>query len=1265
MAQGSPRPLSAARKTGQMVGRTKVLKAVHKAIYGPGQALRVVLIRAEGGYGKTRLLEEVLWRAGHPRWRPQREMSSADRQAGLEWASPGTTTISDLVDLIDTTLQERDRFIGELRNSLHWPEQVDPQQFDPEMWQGIETTSYDAEYYRLQQLRVQAAPLSEVRRVADEATKAFLDDIVRETAVRRVVIALDTVEQLSYVTSEWLMDNHLLEPDDLAGRTHQWLENILSEGHRERPLQNLTLLLFGRGKQGGPFFESIQKAIQQGQNKGFHYEIIDRHVKSFDEQETQQYFKELTADWEGRSKDEALQTGFLSTNTSRITRYFDAIARAEAQTPFQDTYRVLRLLTEGIPVRLALYAQLIVEGHRVPKPLRWNYEQAQKEVKQRTKAVIQWEIEDEFIMLLFRQQTDLRAQILLTLARTPRGLNAEQLCFILYAGLDAKPATWRAEPGQLHEITELLKSMVDLYLVKRRASWSQLAKLRGNGEEEEKSISLRLGLQDEIYRIYAEHMAPFQPPETKAVKKIKRYLNTFSADLDSRCESEKGERRVLYQRLQAWAAYQLGVHRRLKRIYLKNDETQFEADLRPNDPATFSLRKLENPEVEQRDWLQAAINIFQVEEMIYALVRRPDYNFNRDYTDLGYFNSKADEEGADFAAQAAAWQVLYDEYGVYLKFADFRKRPDEDKRTAVDVLQQAMLQEDVSRWLKRFVIWGYYDRAIKFAERVEAIIRDLPAGNDIDQRNRYTWHHPLSEGERHLWTAYAQIYTASNNDIPAVNEALRTTLTRLGELYEATVEEEVFSEEYETPIMGFKGIPDKGIPDHPARNRLGRLLSYGSNILGYGYISVGRVHDAVTYYGRALAYVRGDEGDNTHTHRAIVLNNLSRALADLGEDSTAVCLDGLHLRLQEAAEIPLAYSYNTLALIHDRLREPTRAWDDAAKAVAYFRRAEFRRGLGLALLQLAGAMRHLAGEARSGETAIDQPARLCDIAEGLLREALDLFTGPDRPINEPMRIVEILTEFGNLNRDRLLVAEDQISANDRQTYYDLALKDYAQAQSLAEEKELWKYVVDIQVNTAWLQIYKGEEQLALEILEQAEATIARHFGDTYFIDTIALPPVAELGDPWILPQLSKVHSLRGRVAMAAFRVRDKEIEKRYPESEAKKRHLEVSRDEVAIGKLARAAEEYTLAIGYAEHFSPRSATVSHLLSKLYNEINDFSAIGLEDFQKHAAAAQRTYQHLNVAAILGPFLPNVFGLTPLPQSDQNELNGHDGIKHHED
>ena len=58
--------LGAAQRTTQIISRQKELDKLELAVCAPGNETRVIVIRSDGGIGKSRLLEELLKIAGHP-----------------------------------------------------------------------------------------------------------------------------------------------------------------------------------------------------------------------------------------------------------------------------------------------------------------------------------------------------------------------------------------------------------------------------------------------------------------------------------------------------------------------------------------------------------------------------------------------------------------------------------------------------------------------------------------------------------------------------------------------------------------------------------------------------------------------------------------------------------------------------------------------------------------------------------------------------------------------------------------------------------------------------------------------------------------------------------------------------------------------------------------------------------------------------------------------------------------------------------------------
>ena len=82
-------PLEAARQSTKMIGQTVALEQIQQAIFAQDKRFKVVLVHAQGGMGKTRLLEEV------------------GIKVSREWAALGNTAVSQLIDVIDIRLHDR------------------------------------------------------------------------------------------------------------------------------------------------------------------------------------------------------------------------------------------------------------------------------------------------------------------------------------------------------------------------------------------------------------------------------------------------------------------------------------------------------------------------------------------------------------------------------------------------------------------------------------------------------------------------------------------------------------------------------------------------------------------------------------------------------------------------------------------------------------------------------------------------------------------------------------------------------------------------------------------------------------------------------------------------------------------------------------------------------------------------------------------------------------------------------------------------------
>ncbi len=1212
--------MMAAHQTERMVGRQDALGKIKQSIYASDNRMKIVLVRAQGGLGKTRLLEELLCRAGHPEW---------INYCVEPWTMSDDVVISDLVDVIDIRMHERNRFIKTVRDSLRHAIDV---YFD----------DYDRLFDEFRRLKASGATFNKLHEAEKKATEAFITDLKRVTEEKRIVFVLDTVEQLRFVTSEWSLKKGLLTPADLAKRTYQWLYNLIS-----RPdVNNITIILAGRGIEGKPFFTQIEGLDFAG-------DLIKVDLKPFGEEQTRAYFARLAKDWSHRA-DAARrkENGNMATNTKTenipwewIAKQFKSVADKE-----KDRYKVLWLYTGGVPVRLALYAQFIIEKRTLLPSLQWDFEKACTQAKTNTPEKstpelmrIQWDIEDEFINLLFRE-TQTGTRVLQALVRSPRGLNAEQLHYVLDSGGES-PEKWEEKPdfARLQELSQVLDEMLNFYLVKRRATWDEW--ISGLAEEGVKPFAERIGLQDEMYRIYAEHMAPHTEPVSDEIKEIwaslslaeqKRYrLNK---------EDEKAERQEQYRKLEAWATYKYQQYLSKKRAYLEQDEKELGFRLNLDTPSTFRFPPLGTNSIEYRLAVQTAIDTFSVEKMVYALYIDPEKSFNNAYINLATATGKALEDDYDFWAQSEMWRIIYDEYS--LKFANFhvQELPQRADESRLQVLRRAAEQEDVTRWIKRFVLRHEYKRGLEYAVNAEREIKQLATNNIRVWRS---WNHTLIRVEREIWMSYAYIYQAEDvaNTVSVLESNIDDLIclrTNSGE--EVAVKREDGFEEY-----GFGNTVDQ--QPHPAYERLGNLISQAYNILGYGYMTLGRAQDAVNSYGHALYYVRNQE--DVKAHQAVVLNNLSRALSSLGRQSIPMCRDGLELRRQLAQEVPLAYSYNTLALIYDERGRFEDAQDLVVKSIAYFRRASDERGTGLALLQLGETMRHLASLAQIGESVKTTPDQFYTVADNLLKEAYTIF----KDSGEAMRLVQVMIELGSLNHNRLRYeAKGNASPRHWRKYRQSTESYLNRAVDVAKKHHMKQLSTRAQLNIARSRVYAAnaldqDYRSALEAIDAVEAEISPQ----YFITPNSRPNPNDhsLTDVhWVLLLLGPLQTLRGRIALIEFSKRAASYKDKHPNNRERRIKL-LHEDEEAQQFLAEAAKWYALALGYADLYEPGGRLYHRALAGLYDRLKGFNVQELDDFHDHALLVEKEYKTLRGAAVLGPFLHEFFGI---PEDGHTHVRG---------
>jgi tetratricopeptide (TPR) repeat protein len=642
------------------------------------------------------------------------------------------------------------------------------------------------------------------------------------------------------------------------------------------------------------------------------------------------------------------------------------------------------------------------------------------------------------------------------------------------------------------------------------------------------------------------------------------------------------------------------------------------------------MRRHSLPEIDyekklRRLKIRDEITRHRLDELYYALLLSPEDGFGDIYYDLQEMLWQANDEDTTVMAQAELWRILenrlmleFTNLGVYQK----RLKRYEDP---YEILYRAMKQEIAVRWMKLFIMHKTYNRVVEFYNYIEQSISKM-----VDPGERKSWGHTFSHGERLCWYGYALILEA-NPSVPDILKQMEQSATDLEKLVAAPTSKFVFPARDERGFIG-----------HPAEPRMRRLLARYYNNIGYGYVSLGEYRKAVHYYSLAFKYMRETK---FISQQATTRNNLARALAELGRQrARRVCLDALNLRKQLGHEIPIAYSYNTLALVDNRLGRPDVAWQEAATALAYFYRAGDELGKGLSLIQLGEALRRLANLYRHEERASREDIRLIyEEAKKALDVARDIFANE---IKSPLRELEVLMERAAVERDLLSVVDRDATGKYWQQNYVKALKGFDIAVEKAHGLKLHNLELDTLINKAWA-YYRGfEPKPALQLLNDVEE-------NTTLIPQRARilpnqdPPKPGGKDSFAYYQLAKMYSLRGRIAMDRFVERTEQINQETANRNREERKALIHKDAAANDYLKEGAMSFTLALSYAQLFSIQSNALGTTFDALYNYLKKFNEQELADFNTYQAETFKLYRIKKVepedVGRVGEFLHECFGL----------------------
>lgn len=678
----------------QYVGGQKYLQKIEQAVFPSlgDRRCHVVLIKGGGGMGKTRLLEEAMRRLRHS----QMVKIYGHPQGEEDWLSrhPGRIIVSNLFDFIDIRLHDSRIFRETLGDRLNWD--------DPEVTFG----GFEAAKLRARRYRQAGLGYSLLEEADKESEKAFWEDYKQIHATRRIVIPLDTAEQLAVLTSNWLVEHDLLTTENRQDTTEQWLVENINAGH----FQNSTILLAGRGEEGAAFFRRFESSIDKDL-------VVLHHVEAepLDKQEIAEYFRALAQDWEASEK----------TNKKLVIHTLKQLLGDD------DKLTVFQMYTTGQPVRLAIYTDLLIEGNTVPVPLNDTSQKAKLRIAQYGLDAIRGEIEHEFVRLLFRRPA-LRAQILQLLVRATRGLTARQIHYILYSQPHDDPSVWdmaiaqnETKRKELREVEEELQRMTELAIFKYKERVGSLP-VHEDPLIEQLPREARYGLQDEIYRIY--HRCVLGDRDT-----------------------EVSERKSLYETILHWVEPRLDKMEWERR---KFTQTQLEdIEVKPaEDVLNSRLPDMTLYQEQARDNVLRQLESLRLEALHYKLLLAPYRNFSY-YLDLDLQDNKAGNSGLDskvFSAEVA--RTFYEDF--VMAFVEIDGQDYETFDTTLDSLRRFFEQYQVAHWIMLLGAQQRYVEAVELAERVEAEIERMRV---MDVNSYKSWTRPWIEYERLCWLYRAKI----------------------------------------------------------------------------------------------------------------------------------------------------------------------------------------------------------------------------------------------------------------------------------------------------------------------------------------------------------------------------------------------------------------------------------------------------------------------------------------------------------------------------
>jgi len=423
-----------------------------------------------------------------------------------------------------------------------------------------------------------------------------------------------------------------------------------------------------------------------------------------------------------------------------------------------------------------------------------------------------------------------------------------------------------------------------------------------------------------------------------------------------------------------------------------------------------------------------------------------------------------------------------------------------------------------------------------------------------------------------------------------------------------------------------KAIDESPDVSEARRWRARTLLALAYHARGFGLRARGQIRPAIEAYRRAAARWRQVD---IPICLAWTLNNLGFVESEEGSfaDGQALVEESLAIRRKLGARALIGVSYATLSLVLVYAGDYALAQVNAERALRLFQAVEYRLGQGLALRNLAEALRR---SVRRG----DDPAERVKIlreARDYAHAACELFA----EMGDRLRQIESLIEKGSALRDLIGIKRDHPSLleDDLDTLLQQSVQALEHAADLARQTNN----VFLQVNACVNIAYAGFNGERPDIIERGLVEARTAIPDHYLITRHRIPDSRDqsIQNPQVFNQLARIHMLIGHRLFAHYQRRNrsagnvKDVAQEYARIAALFVD-ETPTDFQAVDDCLRyAIRHYALAFEYDRMFigSDPLYTLSNPgglrgQNSVYNQLKDLSAEELSI----VVEAVRTFEH---------------------------------------